>query len=36
MDTLQNEVIVDEELGKDYSPEDEDIVFIDDDSERDR
>ena len=36
MDTLQNQVIVDEELGKDCNPEDEDIVFIDDDSERDR
>ena len=34
MDTPQNEVVVDEELGKDYNPED--IIFIDDDSESDR
>ena len=36
MDTPQNEVVVDEELGKDYNPEDEYIIFIDDDSESDR
>ena len=35
MDTPQNEVIVEEELGQDYNPEDEDIVFINDDSESD-
>ena len=35
MDTPQNEVIVEEELGQDYIPEDEDIVFINDDSESD-
>ena len=33
MDTPQNEVILEEELGKEYSTEDEDIVFTDDDSE---
>ena len=35
MDTPQNEVIVEEELGKEYNTEDEDIVFPDDDSESD-
>ena len=35
MDTPQNEVKVEEELGQDYNSEDEDIVFIDDDSESD-
>ena len=35
MDTSQNKVIVEEELGQDYNPEDEDIVFIDSDSESD-
>ena len=35
MDTTQNKVIVEEELGQDYNPEDEDIVFIDNDSESD-
>ena len=33
MDTPQNEVIADEELGQDYNPKDEDIVFINDESE---
>ena len=33
MDTPQNEVLVDEELGQDYNPKDEDIVFINDESE---
>ena len=33
MDTPQNEVILEEELGKEYNTEDEDIVFTDDDSE---
>ena len=33
--TSQNEVIVEEELGKEYNTEDEDIVFPDDDSESD-
>ena len=33
VDTPQNEVKVEEELGQDYNSEDEDIVFIDDDSE---
>ena len=33
MDTPQNEVIVDEELGQGYNPKDEDIVFINDESE---
>ena len=28
MDTSQNEVIVEEELGQDYNPEDEDIVLF--------
>ena len=28
-------MIAEEELGQDYNPEDEDIVFIDDDSESD-
>ena len=36
MDTPQNEMIVEKELGQDYNPEDEDIVFIDIDSESDR
>ena len=35
MDTPQNEVIVEEELGQDYNPGDEDIAFIDDDSKSD-
>ena len=35
MDTPQNEVIVEEELRQDYKPENEDIAFIDDDSESD-
>ena len=35
MDTPQNEVIVEKELGQDYNPEDEDILFIDNDSESD-
>ena len=35
MGTPQNEVIVEEVLWQDYNPEDEDIVFVDDDSERD-
>ena len=35
MDTPQNEVIIEEELTQNYNPEDEDIVFIDDDSEND-
>ena len=35
MDTPQNKVIVEEELGQDYNPEDEDIAFIDNDSESD-
>ena len=35
MDTPQNEVKVEDELGHDYNSEDEDIVFIDDDSESD-
>ena len=28
MDTPQNEVIVEEELGQDFNPEDKDIVFM--------
>ena len=36
MDKPQNEMIAEEELGQDYNPEDEDIVFIDDDSESDK
>ena len=35
MDTPQNEVILEEEVGKEYNTEDEDIVFTDDDSESD-
>ena len=35
MDTPQNEVIIEEELTQNYNPEDEGIVFIDDDSESD-
>ena len=35
MDISQNEVIVEEELGQDCNPEDEDIVFIEGDSESD-
>ena len=35
MDRLQNGVIAEEELGQDYNPKDEDIVFIDDGSESD-
>ena len=33
MDAPQKKVIVDEELGKNDTPEDKDIVFIDDGSE---
>ena len=36
MDTPQTEMIVEKELGQDYNPEDEGIVFIDIDSESDR
>ena len=35
MNAQQKEVILEEELGQEYSPKDEDIVFIDDDSESD-
>ena len=35
MDTPQNEMIVEKELGQVYNLEDEDIVFVDIDSESD-
>ena len=35
MGTTQNEMIVEKWLGQDYNPEDEDIVFIDIDSQSD-